>query len=165
MTVEIPLSRGLVALVDDKDAAAVLAAGKWSATRSPSNRTWYAIRAFRDAHHQRRMVRLHRFLTGWQRVDHRNGDGLDCRRENLRPATHAENARNTARRVDSTSGYKGVSWAAHTGRWRALISVDGRRTHLGYYADPIAAARAYDVAALELHGEFAALNFSGKDRP
>lgn len=163
MNAEVPLSRGLVAIVDDEDAAAVLAAGKWSATRSPSNRTWYAVRPLRGDDGVRRLVKLHTYLTGWPLVDHRNGDGLDNRRANLRPATHAENSRNVARRADNTSGHKGVSWAPHTNRWRALIVVDGRRTHLGYYPDPVDAARAYDAAAIEQHGDYAALNFPRKD--
>jgi hypothetical protein len=99
-------------------------------------------------------------------VDHINGDGLDNRRINLRKCTNAENQRNIhARR--SSSGYKGVTKIQRSYNlkrpWAAAISVGGargKRIHLGYFADPADAARAYDRAAQKHFGAFANLNFS-----
>lgn len=152
MTREVPLSRGLVALVDDEDYSAVLAAGSWSAR--PRGSTTYAAR-----HTGRTTQQLHTFLTGWPFVDHANGDGLDNRRANLRPATRSQNNANARLRPDSTTGYKGVTYIKRAGKWQARIRVDGHLHSLGYYADPEQAARAYDAAALEAWGEYARPNF------
>lgn len=97
---------------------------------------------------------MHTFLTGWDFVDHRNGDGLDNRRANLRPATAAQNAANQQLSIANTTGYKGVS-LYRNGRFRASI----QRRHLGYFDTAADAARAYDAAALDLFGDFAHLNF------
>jgi hypothetical protein len=92
-------------------------------------------------------------------VDHDNGNRLDNRRENLRPATKSQNMSNRGPFLNNKSGFKGVCWHKRRQKWIAQIHVSGKRTHLGYFDDPIAAARAYDAAALELHGAFARLNF------
>jgi hypothetical protein len=155
VTVEVPLSRGLVAVIDDEDADAVLAHGKWH-THS-GRRTFYAARNVRRDDGSRTLLLLHTFLTGWSRVDHRNGDGLDNRRVNLRPTSVAGNQRNQSRRVNNASGYKGV--VATGNRWRAEITCNYEARHLGLFLDPISAARAYDAAARELHGAFARTNF------
>lgn len=163
MVTRIPLSRGLVALFDEVDAPAVIAAGKWSASRSPSNRTWYAVRAVRRPDGGRTTVRLHNWLTGLPYVDHIDRDGLNNTRANLREATRSGNTTNAGRRADNRTGYKGVSRAGR--RFRALLTVDGVRHHLGYYDDLTDAARAYDRVAIAMHGAFAGLNFPGEDTP
>ena len=58
-----------------------------------------------------------------------------------------------------TSRYQGVSWDRRKGRWFSQIQIRGNRKFLGYYQDELAAARAYDAAAVKLHGASAALNF------
>lgn len=60
-----------------------------------------------------------------------------------------------------TSRYLGVSWDRRKGRWFSQIQIRGNRKFLGYYEDELAAARAYDSAAVKLHGPAAALNFPG----
>ena len=102
---------------------------------------------------------MHAFLTGYERTDHRNGDGLDNRRSNLRDATAGENSRNTRVHLDSASGLKGVSWYKRSRKWRAHIHVGTKQQHLGYFATAEEAAHAYDDAARELHGEYATVNF------
>lgn len=155
--VEVPLTQGLVALVDEVDADAVLA-HRWHAHRDTRN-NFYALRSVRRPDGKQATLPLHTFLTGWPLVDHRNGDGLDNRRSNLRAATNAENQRNRGLPANNTSGYKGVTWNKPAGKWQAGIRVDGRLLALGRYTDPEAAARAYDAAALLHFGEFAWLNF------
>jgi len=157
MTVEIPLSQGFVAIVDDEDAPAVLAAGKWTAQARPW--TVYARRNVRCEDGRQATLYLHTFLTGWSMVDHANRDGLDNRRANLRPATRSQNARNRTVRSDSVSGFKGVYWDARAQRWEARIYVAGRGIWLGRFDDLVDAARAYDAAAREHYGEYAWLNF------
>ena len=155
-TVEIPLSRGYVAFVDAADASRVLAY-KWSARSG--NRTMYAHRTVRRADGRRTSQSLHQFLTGYAITDHINGNGLDNRRSNLREATPAQNGQNRRRGLDNRSGFKGVSWNARDRKWQAHIRVNGPQRSLGYYETAEEAAQAYDAAARDLHGEYAALNF------
>ena len=91
MTVAIPLSRGRFALVDDEDAERVIAAGPWHTRLAP--RTAYA-RHNHLVDGRFVTVLMHRFITGWEYVDHINGDGLDNRRANLRQATRGQNLAN-----------------------------------------------------------------------
>jgi hypothetical protein len=93
-------------------------------------------------------------------VDHRNGDGLDNRRENLRPATQLENCRNKRKtRSKTSSRFIGVCFDKQYNKWRAYIRYAGKRIWLGKYANEIDAAKAHDAAAKKYHGEFARLNF------
>lgn len=152
---EIPLTQGLVALVDDEDAKTVLA-HKWHAARV--GRVIYAQRtALRSG--RKVTIRLHTFLTGYGKTDHHNGDGLDNRRANLREATHAENQRNVRRPIHNTSGFKGVTLDKRSGKWTAQIHSSGRHLYLGRYTSPEDAARAYDDAAREHFGKYARVNF------
>jgi hypothetical protein len=95
-------------------------------------------------------------------IDHINGDGLDNRRENLRPCNQFENAQN--RRVSKSNkvGLKGVyeDRSRSVVKYRAQISAFGKRYRLGSFLSPTDAARAYDHAALSLHGNFAVTNGS-----
>jgi hypothetical protein len=88
-------------------------------------------------------------------IDHINGNRSDNRIKNLREANHAQNTQNSKTRAHNTSGMKGVG--LHKGKWRALIRVEGKSKHLGYFATPGDAHAAYCSAATELHGEFARL--------
>jgi hypothetical protein len=105
----------------------------------------------------------HRLITGWARVDHWNGDGLDNQRHNLRDGTGARNTWNSRPYLGSSSPYKGVCWFAGRDQWMARITVDGSQHHLGYFPGTpegeIMAALAFDTAARELHGAYAWLNF------
>ena len=150
----IPLSRGLVALVDDEDYEWA-AQFKWCAL--PSCSTFYVPRTELPV---RRVVQMHRLLLNAPpgiEVDHRDSDGLNNQRSNLRLATHAQNQRNRRAQGNNTSGFKGVCLDGK--RWRAQINLQGRRMNLGRFAAAEEAARAYDAAAREHHGEFARLNF------
>lgn len=153
-TVKIPISRGLVTLVDAADLP--LVDRRWYA--KPHGRTVYAFARING-----RTVYLHRMLLGLTdrkvEVDHINHDGLDNRRSNLRIVTHRQNSANTRGLPGSTSRYKGVSWQKAMHKWSAQIGHNGRDIHLGFFADEIDAALARDAAALELQGEFAFLNF------
>jgi hypothetical protein len=99
------------------------------------------------------------YMTGaWptHQIDHINGVKDDNCFANLREATHAENNRNTGRRSDNTSGFKGVIFDRRNGgRWRAYIQKNGRMRHIGGFDTPEEAHKAYCEAAREHHGEFA----------
>jgi hypothetical protein len=104
-------------------------------------------------------VFMHNLIMGCTGVDHRNGYGLDNTDPNLRVATEVENGRNRQPNAGASSGFKGVSWHRQHQKWSARIMVSGKSRWLGLFADEVAAARAYDDAAVELHGAFTRLNF------
>lgn len=145
----------LVALVDDGDYERV-ARYRWRAHCHHGN--WYAVRSL-----GRLTIRMHRFILELNnpkvQVDHKNGDGLDNTRENIRIATVAQNQYNQKRRKDNPSGYKGVNRQQRSDKWRARIKVSGRMVQLGVFVTPEEAARAYDQRASELWGDYARLNF------
>lgn len=164
-TVSIPLhSRkypGLVALIDEVDVPRV-AGYQWFPDRR--GQRWYARAYIRGAgrHGVQRHVYLHRLLVDASpgtEVDHRDLDGLNCTRGNLRIASHGQNSHNKAVRRDSSVGFKGVTWHKQHRRWWARIGLNGDHRSLGLYNTADEAARAYDAKARELHGEFARLNF------
>jgi len=92
-------------------------------------------------------------------VDHKDHSGLNNTRENLRIATRSQNTCNNKKTRGRTSKYKGVYFDEKRGRYRAYIMANGKRIDLGRYDNEIDAAKAYDKAAKELHGEFAVFNF------
>lgn len=152
---ELSLSRGKVALVDDGDFENANRPPKWYAVRAPN--TDYAARSVSIAGGKRKRQYLHHFLTGWPRVDHRNGNGLDNQRGNLRPASPRQNNQNKSKRAGCTSRFKGVALEPG-GKFRAQISINGRQTRLGTFSDEVSAALVYDAAALKHYGEFARTN-------
>lgn len=154
MTESIPLTKGFVALVDDEDYERVTSAGRWRALPNSNNEN--RVYAVHDGA-RGKTVRLHNFLTGWPLTDHINGNSLDNRRVNLRPATKSQNGANRVIGVNNASGFKGVHLDRN--RWRAVVRLDGRLVSLGYHPTAEDAARAYDAAALEHFGEFACVNF------
>jgi HNH endonuclease len=146
---------GLVAFVDDRDYAE-LSQYTWTAVRK--RRMWYAKPRIGT-----RTVYMHIMVMGRRegfQVDHKNANGLDNRRANLRWSTPSQNvAKARKRRGRYTSTYKGVALYARNGRFTAQIHVQGRKYHLGYFLDPESAAQAYDAAALRYFGAYARINF------
>lgn len=100
-------------------------------------------------------------------VDHINGDTFDNRRSNLRFITSAQNLMNRPKNRNNSSGYKGVHRHVNLSRptpknesWRVVIVVDEQPISAGRFTDPAYAASIYDQYAIELHGEYARLNFA-----
>lgn len=151
-TKEIPLTQGKVAIVDASDYDWLMQF-KWHAQKKSDK--WYAGRA------QGRNISflMHREILdapqGWL-VDHKDGNGLNNTRNNIRLCTYAQNNFNTAS-YKGGSLYKGVHRFKRG--WRAQIRKGGKQYSLGVYSTEEAAARAYDAAAKKMHGEFAYLNF------
>jgi hypothetical protein len=158
MSREVPLTRGLVTLVDDEDYERVIALGKWKAHKP--KHVWYAEICI-GGRKNKRTIQMHRFIIDAPPgvdVDHRDVDGLNNRKYNLRTATRSQNLANRIRCVSQT-GYRGVQPENKSTRFIAQITVNGRRIWLGNFSTAIEAARVYDRAAIEHFGEFARPNF------
>ena len=153
---EIPLTQGFVALVDDEDYDA-LSRFKWNALVVPRSDLVYATRSVTIAPGKHRSISMHRQIMGFplNDVDHKDRNGLNCQRYNLRACTTAQNLANQKRRKNNTSGAKGVDWVKKDKRWRARIEVNGTRLHLGNHKNKSDAQVAYDDAAKKYRGEFA----------
>jgi AP2 domain. len=155
--IEIPLTQGHVALIDDEDYELV-SQYKWCARWSPGMRSYYAVTNIRKPDGKRIHLQMHRLITNAQKgevVDHINHNTLDNRKSELRLCTHSQNLHNQGRNSKNTSGYKGVHWYKRYKKWQAQIKLNGKKIHLGYFSTPEEAHAAYCKAALELHGEFA----------
>lgn len=161
-SVEIPLSQGKFAVVDEEDLPLV-SGYSWHVYHKPKDDRWYAT-AWDTTQPRagRKKITMHALIAGRTFVDHKDGDGLNNRRENLRLCTQQQNMRNTRKRA-SASRFKGVTFqkdrATQAKPWLAQIKC-GKKKNLGRYATEMEAAHAYDRAAKELFGEFARLNFS-----
>jgi hypothetical protein len=90
-----------------------------------------------------------------EQIDHINGVRGDNRISNLREATHQENRRNSSKRSDNTSGYKGVYWSTASQKFRAECRVNGKKHSLGYHDTAEEAHEAYAAFTKEHHGDFA----------
>jgi hypothetical protein len=140
------LSQNKVAWVDDEDYPKV------------KDSKWFYNNGYAMSKSTGERVLLHRFLTNCPKgmqVDHKDGDPLNNRRDNIRICTLAENNRNK-KKGKGTSKYKGVAWDKWTNKWLAHI----KNIHIGRFDEEIEAAEAYDLKAKEVFGEYARPNFS-----
>jgi hypothetical protein len=160
----ISLTQGKFAMVDDVDFG-WLSQFKWQAIKTVRKwRTyWYAMRATPTRNGKRKNLRMHREILGLKKgdgkeCDHRNGDGLDNQRHNLRICTRSENSYNQLPERNRNSKYKGVAHCVGSKNWQVTICKNGKRLHLGCFKNEIDAAKTYDAKAKELFGEYALLN-------
>jgi len=154
---EIQLTQGKVALVDDEDFDRVNQF-KWCARRS--NKIFYVLRNVLQPDGAYKSQLLHQFLMpGVSQIDHRNGDGLDNQKSNLRPASHSQNIANSRKSSGCSSKFKGVHWDNIRSLWAAQIRINWAKLNLGRYESEEDAAHVYDYAAKIYFGEFARLNF------
>ena len=142
----IPLTQGKSAIVDLADFE-YLSRWKWSTLQGH-----YAHRNTGDG-----WVRMHRLIMGEPEgmVDHRDGDGFNNRRTNLRTCTAQQNSANKRISRNNTTGYKNIYWDTARKRWAVQIMNNGRKHSIGRYTNLEEAISARDEAVLNLNGEFA----------
>lgn len=155
---EIPLTRGLVTIVDDEDAEWLMR-WKWQAKVQPHGS--YAARCElleeRGASAPVKMRRMHREIIGAPAgilVDHIDGNGLNNTRANLRLADASQNQHNKRIGRNSSTGFKGVCFDKRTNLYRATIRARYKYFNLGFFDTAEAAYAAYLTAAKKLHGDF-----------
>lgn len=156
---KIPLTQGKFALVDDADFERVNQ-HKWYAHNQRG--CWYAARHTRLPD-KPGVIYLHRAILDPARgldVNHKNGDGLDDRRENIEVCTRAQNLRSYKRKTPgATSEFRGVCWDANRELWMAQIKYRGKKPYIGRFSNPEDAAKAYDAKARKLGWPEHGLNF------
>jgi len=153
---KIKITKNRYALVDDEDYE-ILSKMKWHC--HGKNGYFYA-----STYIDRKSILMHQFIVNPKNgysVDHKNGNGLDNTKINLRVCSHGENMRNRKINRNNTSGYKGV-WRnkSFLKKYTSEICINGRKMHLGVFESLEEAAMAYDAAAIKYFGEFARTNKS-----
>lgn len=154
---EIKLTQGKVALVDDEDYE-FLNQWKWYAKKD--SHIFYAQSHIGTKRKEQKSITMHRLIMNVSagiQIDHKDGNGLNNQKSNLRICTHQQNQMNRKSYI-GRSKYKGVS-ICKNGRISATIKVNGKNKHLGVFESEIEAAMFYDEAAKKYYGEYANLNF------
>ena len=152
---ELRLTKGKVALVDDEDFEHLMSLrtpGGWAIPQWCCNG---------DYAYNGELGLLHRYLMNAPKgvdVDHRDGNKLNCQRNNMRLATKAQNQQNRRTKYAGLSKFKGAHWDRSRGWWIARIRVDGKLKYLGIFDTDKEAGAAYNEAATKYFGDFAALN-------
>ena len=157
---EIKISKSLlVAIVDDEDFELVNQY-KWHISIERNN--VYAVRSY-SINKAIKTQRMHRLIMGETdskiSIDHKNRNGLDNRKINLRKCTQSQNCQNQSKKGIESGNYKGVSLDPQSNKYRVSICVSGEKKELGRHESKEHAARIYDAAAIKYFGEFACLNF------
>lgn len=156
--IEVPLGNGGVTTIDNTD---------WDLV---SQYTWYK-ETMDDVSYARtsvngQTIRMHSLLYPAPKgleTDHKDMNGLNNQRRNLRFCTRQQNSANKPKRVGTSSRYKGVSWNINRNHWNSLIKVNYKVINLGTYRDEVEAAKAYDRAAIFYFGDYARINFPRED--
>lgn len=162
-------------MVDDEDYEWLI---KWNWSVHVLERTCYPVRTTTSKGkttllymHNAVMNRTAQELKDDVRIDHRDHNGLNCQKSNLRRCTHQQNCKNMRSRKNSSSKYLGVGRIKDSRKgkrnkiWHAQISVGGKGISLGVYETEQEAAFMYDLAALKYHGEFGCFNILFKGFP
>jgi hypothetical protein len=158
--VQIPIGHGRFALINECDAPAILPF-RWHMHGSKTHPKRYAATSVAaNCKCGRGVILMHRMLLGAKEIDHKNGNGFDNRRSNLRPSSRSGNLVNRGRRVLRKDGgkFKGVYWHACSRKWHAKLTVKGQKLFIGHFTSEEEAARAYNKAAFQAWGHLAKLN-------
>lgn len=151
-SIEIPLGKNQFAIIDSDDLEFVMRY-EWRFKTGHCN---YAVTMGRNS------TKLHNYIMNCPEgkvVDHRNGNGLDNRRDNLRICEHYQNVWNQKKAKNTKNRFKGVQKRGK--KWSASISCRNKRYQLGVFDTEAEAAIAYNDKAKELHGDFSNINKIG----
>lgn len=142
--------------IDDLD---LLDKYTWQSFKTKKANTFYARAYIWDSEKREKRIFLHQLLYESNEfiIDHIDRNGLNNKRENLRLATRSENRSNSKKFANNTSGYIGVYFRRN--KWEVQITKNGKSHYIGVFNSIIEAAKAYDIMALKLNGNFAHLNF------
>jgi AP2 domain len=153
---EINLTQGKIALVDDDDYW-FLMNYTWRAVNKDDR--WYAATSIGgNTHYMHRMIMK---CKSSDEIDHKDRNGLNNQKYNLRKCSRSQNQANKRKQIGTYSSiYKGVTWHKGQARWISRIRINGHLIQLGSFLLEKDAARKYDEAAIKLFGEFAKLNFN-----
>ncbi len=151
---KIKLTKGKYTLVDNDDYE-ILNNYKWYAKRGTN--TFYAARSILNKDGNQKTIRMHRLLMDAPdslEVDHKDGNGLNNQRSNIRLATKSQNRMNRPKQSRNISGFKGVSWDKIHRAWIAYITLDGVQKNLGYFKSKQEAYQHRCKVSIEYHKEF-----------
>jgi hypothetical protein len=132
-----------------------------------SDKNWWVIKSGKTFYcccynHETgdRKYEMHQLLMGVRGADHKDNNGLNNRRSNLRLATKEQNAQNKQITSRNKSGYKGIfydKWDRNSS-YRAAVKVNGKTISGQRYKNPLLAAYQYNEFAAHYYGQFANLN-------
>lgn len=157
----INLTRGYKAYVDEEDYAEI------------NQHKWHAKNDYRCVYAQRNatvnekkhgcpsVILMHRQITGFPKdkvIDHKNHNGLDNRKQNLRVCTFKQNSINQRLQENKSINYKGVCWDKSKNKFKAYFCHNGKPKHIGHFYTATEAAEAYNLKTYEVYGEYANLN-------
>lgn len=165
----INLTQGYQAIVDNDDYERLIKF-KWQVKKAKTETIdlFYSVCGIYDSNiKNNKKVLMHRMVLNIYdrniKVDHRDSNGLNNQKSNLRIATLCQNGRNKRKGLKSfTSKFKGVSFEALSNKWVAQIKFNGKQIKIGRFISELDAAHAYDNNALRLFGSFANINFKGE---
>ena len=145
-------------MIDDQD---YLHVNQFTWHITKRKHTYYVFRYVKISTSKYTILLLHRDLMGCTKgdgklIDHKDRNGLNCQRSNLRFCTRSQNRANSV--SSGGSKFKGVSWKKSKGLWRTALQFNGKHIHVGYFDNEIDAAKAYNAEAVKYHKEFTCLN-------
>lgn len=157
----IPLTQGKVAVIDFDDFELVGRQQWYTQVTRKGRGPFYARRNTVNLESgARSFVLMHTVIIGSLWVDHRNGNGLDNRRINLRTATNSQNQRSVKRKSrNQRNRFRGVAWHSASNKWLAKCTVNYSQKHIGLFDSEEEAARAWDATAIKYGFSEEALNF------
>ncbi len=155
----IELTQGQFAIVDDEDYKG-LNKYKWRAQYIKSTGSFYAVRTDCSEKKQEKIY-MHRQIMNTPKgmhTDHKSHNTLNNRKHNLRVCTSSQNFMNSKTYFNNHSGITGVSWHKRDKRWQAMITINKKQIHLGYFKNKQEAIKVRKKAETKYFGEFASNN-------
>jgi hypothetical protein len=155
----VPLTKGYEAVIDEADLEIISQFSWFSCPSSTVNYAKASVPLHLRDRWPTKIVAMHQVIMDvkdGRRIDHKDRNGLNCRRSNLRFATNSQNCANRVWPRSTKTKYRGLAPVGK--RWAARIQLNRKMIHIGVFDTEKDAAIAYNEAAKKLHGEFAVLN-------